>query len=631
MTKRLLHYFFLLTCICLVSESVDAQNYQYPVFSPTANTIPFANSTSNLRQWIYYPTDFYGAPSGTITTLYFKASGSGNVNFANLTIKMGATSLNIFPNATFVTGLTTVYNGAYSATVMPSNYVVVNLQTPYLYDNSQNLIIEASQTGFSPGFSIALATTGVVARSLYGASTAVSGTVQDRLADMGFDIVTGTCTNPIVAGQSFASPAFGVCPGSSVFFGLSGTSVGAGQSYQWETSPSASGPYTPVGAAQWVPNSYVNVSNDGYYRAAVSCGFGVAYSTPVHVSVSTGMSGTYTINSFYPESPTNFHSFAAFTLALSCGVVGPVILNVEPGSYNEQVVFNAVPGSSATNSITINGNGATIMAAPFTSNRHVLKINGTDYLTLANLNIVGYDQTYGYGIHLTNGAENIVISNCNIDLSAISSTTAGNSGCIVASASGTSVTSAGNNCSNIVITGNTLTGAYHGISINGSSGSSQAVTLIASNQIQDFYSIGIVTTNVNGGVLKNNNISRANRGAVGVFEGIEIGTGTKNMVIDGNRIHDTHNSATTQSGTAYGIYASSCDAPAGSENRVINNLIYNFNSGSGTIYGLYNSSSDGFYYYHNTVVLDNVASTSGTTRGLYQLTSATGIDIKNNI
>jgi hypothetical protein len=71
------------------------------------------------------------------------------------------------------------------------------------------------------------------------------------------------------------------------------------------------------------------------------------------------------------------------------------------------------------------------------------------------------------------------------------------------------------------------------------------------------------------------------------------------------------------------------------ENTFINNLIYNFNSATGIIYGIYNNSSTGAYYYHNTISLDNAASTSGTTRGFFVNSSATApatnIRFQNNI
>src|SRR5690606_4917767 len=80
----------------------------------------------------------------------------------------------------------------------------------------------------------------------------------------------------------------------------------------------------------------------------------------------------------------------------------------------------------------------------------------------------------------------------------------------------------------------------------------------------------------------------------------------------------------------YPIYHSSVDATVGNENKVINNIIHSIN-GNGIIYGFYNSSSDGVFYYHNTVSLDNASATAGTNRGFYQTTTASGIEVKNNI
>ena len=83
--------------------------------------------------------------------------------------------------------------------------------------------------------------------------------------------------------------------------------------------------------------------------------------------------------------------------------------------------------------------------------------------------------------------------------------------------------------------------------------------------------------------------------------------------------------------TLYGIYASAADAAAGQPNIISNNLIYGFN-GAGTIYGLYNTVQ-------LTIIIITIqfhwiihASTStATTRGFYQTTTADGIVLKNNI
>ena len=54
-------------------------------------------------------------------------------------------------------------------------------------------------------------------------------------------------------------------------------------------------------------------------------------------------------------------------------------------------------------------------------------------------------------------------------------------------------------------------------------------------------------------------------------------------------------------------------------------------NGNGIVYGIYNSGSPFMQAYHNTIVLDDGATTSGGAYGIYQTTAAAGIDIKNNI
>jgi parallel beta-helix repeat protein len=231
-----------------------------------------------------------------------------------------------------------------------------------------------------------------------------------------------------------------------------------------------------------------------------------------------------------------------------------------------------------------------------------------------------------------NSANNNTISNCTIDLSANTSTTQSNSAGIVASNSTTVVTTTGTNESNLTVTGCTILGAYQGIILNGISTGLSIGNVITNNIIQDTYGNGIELVQNDGALVQGNNISRPTRTIMlSGAAGIELGTGNRNVIINANRIHDTHNLVVTQSGTSYGVYLNSCDAPVGMENKVTNNLVYNFNSLTGIQYGLYNIGSDGARYYHNTVVLDNAASTSGTTYAFHQTTAATNIEFKNNL
>src|SRR5690606_28740468 len=107
-------------------------------------------------------------------------------------------------------------------------------------------------------------------------------------------------------------------------------------------------------------------------------------------------------------------------------------------------------------------------------------------------------------------------------------------------------------------------------------------------------------------------------------------SGAGNRVI-ANQIHDPFAGNTSSTSAFYGIYHSSTNGTSGNENQVINNAIYNINGG-GALTGIYNSSSGFVQYYHNTVDLaDANYSGSSTARGFYQLTSANGIELKNNI
>src|SRR5204863_5858657 len=114
------------------------------------------------------------------------------------------------------------------------------------------------------------------------------------------------------------------------------------------------------------------------------------------------------------------------------------------------------------------------------------------------------------------------------------------------------------------------------------------------------------------------------------FYGVYLPSGNQQILIERNRIHNTHDNASSLTGASYPIYFNSCTAAAGKENKVINNLIYNINS-NGTIYAIYNNASGGAYYYHNSISLDNLNSSGGATRGFYQTSAATNIDFRNNI
>src|SRR5690606_5927691 len=90
----------------------------------------------------------------------------------------------------------------------------------------------------------------------------------------------------------------------------------------------------------------------------------------ITTTLCSGLAGNYTINSALATGGTNFDSFGALSRALQgCGLAGPVVVSVTPGSgpYTEQVKFFKARGASATNTITIKGNLETLQFTPVSS------------------------------------------------------------------------------------------------------------------------------------------------------------------------------------------------------------------------------------------------------------------------
>lgn len=638
----------LCTVVCIFS--ISKTSAQTPLYfkgtGTSTNTIPM-NLAATRCQQLYLPGDFNAVPiSGYITKIYmrnFVAGTSGT--YSDLKIGFIQNTLTAFPDVNYLNGMTLALSSP-SMTIIGNptalGWYEIPLQIPFLYDNSKTLIVEISYTAKTGGMSgpTSNAGTGINKRlSNINNATATTGNLSNLWGDFGMDVISaGPCATPPTAGAAIVSNTNPICSGASVSVNLSGNSNGSGQTYYWQSSNTLSGGYSTISAPSDFSNLNVNPTATTFYRAVVTCSNVSDTSAPVEVKVKQPLSGTYTINSSAATNiltgGNNFTSFTDAASYLTCGVSGPVTIDVQPGvgPYAEQVTIPVIPGSSATNPVTINGNNQTIQATPLTASRAIIRLDGADYVTInaLNISVVG-TTTFGWGIHLTNGADHNTIAGCTIDISLAVSTTQSNTAGIVASGSTTSVTTDGSASFN-TFSQNIIRGGYTGIIINGATGALNASdNLIIKNTIQDFYATGIELTDNNNTTISDNNIHRTNRVDVTTFAGIELGSGNKNCKVDANRIHDTHNAATTQSGAAYGVYANADDAPAGSENKVTNNLVYNFNSLTGIQYGLYNSGSDSVFYYHNTIVFDNGAATAGNTRGFYQTTLAMGIRLKNNI
>ncbi|KAA9331133.1 beta strand repeat-containing protein [Adhaeribacter soli] len=640
--KTLLSYFLL---FFLLASSAVAQTPTTIGTGTTTNAFNslIATSTSTNKYSkaiaVYSAAEITaaGGSAGLITKLAWNKSSGGEYTTADATMNVFIKAVPFTTHAsspitwaTEVTGATQVYSSTTHSFSTGAGWKELTLSTPFFWNGTDNL--EIFVDWYRPGTPTASMnweyTSVTDANAITYNGTGVTTVGRNALRpNIQLTILSSPCTAPPTAGTTISS-ANTVCANVNFNLSLSGATIGTGLTYQWQTSANGTTGWTNITGAT---NSTLTTSQTAtsYYRAQVTCSAQTAASTPVQVTTSgTPVSGTFTINQNAPASATNFISFAAALASLDCiGVNGPVVFNVVAGTgpYNEQVTIPATPGTSATNTITFNGNGNTISFASTTADRAVVRLDGADHITFTNFVIDASNITYGWGIHLLNGADNNTISNNTINI-ASTSTTESNSVGIVLANSTTSVTTAGNTGNNNTISGNTINGGYKAIHLNGvitGTGNNQ----ITNNTLKDFYAYGIEVSAANATLVQGNDISRALRATTGTFYGIYLSSGSIATQVSRNRIHNTND--TDPTGTVYGLYATATDAPAGSENVFSNNLLYNLNT-TGIIYGIYNSNSDGAFYFHNTVSIDNPANT-GTNRGFWQTGAATNIKFQNNI
>jgi gliding motility-associated-like protein len=366
---------------------------------------------------------------------------------------------------------------------------------------------------------------------------------------------------------------------------------------------------------------------------------GVAFLSETHAQVS----GTFTINSAVATGGGNFQTFSAAVASLAGGVNGAVTFNVQSGSgpYNEQVIINAIIGTSATNTITFNCNGVTLTFLSTNSNqRAVVKLNGADYVTFDNLTVnpqAASAGQYGYGFHLLNDADNNTIKNCRINNFNDYDNTDDHAGIVINGNDGISYDLGTSNCDNNLIQNNIITGGSYGVTLNSIPASGAAVFMtgnkVIGNTISDFDVYGIQMYYNDGAIIDGNDIS-GGPDAVYTFNGIFLDYFNLAFNITNNRIHGFQ----LQSGNnAYAIYISSLSA-AGKECTISNNLIYDFKNDLNQ-FGIYSIITQPLWpygtsylnIYNNTISLDDQTVSGASAYGIYFTDTITNVNVMNNI
>ena len=369
-------------------------------------------------------------------------------------------------------------------------------------------------------------------------------------------IDNAACTTPPVAGTTVASSTL-VCPTVNFNLSLTGNTFGSGLTYQWQISSDSLNWTDITGATNLTATSAMGYF-PAFYRCKSTCSSVSTYSVPVKVSPRPQLAGgTYTLNPSISSSSSNFISFTDFIVAVNCGVTGPVVLNVKKGTYVGSLNFLNVSGTSAVNTITINGRQSKLIDTLITGKSDfILQIRNSNYITIDSMTFEAHaNSTKGFVVSM--GACNYnTIKNCKIigDQTGTTSTFGG----LIISGSNTSYSTATTAKYNKILN-NDISGGYLGVVAYGSTTAANMLgNEFKNNVIRDFYYYGLYIYGHDSAQIVNNNIHRLNRLVTSIGYGIYSGGAGQQILIKGNRLHDFFNSPTTTS-TFYGIYKSAMD------------------------------------------------------------------------
>jgi hypothetical protein len=530
---------------------------------------------------------------------------------------------------TLITGASLVYSSTNQNFLADTGWVEFTLTTPFLYTGgalelTTHWDMSAAGTGVSTAnFAWYKDPANIISHTAGTASLTLNNNRTVRAQIRFTHVPNAPCVDPPVPGAATVS-ANSICAGQQISLGLSGTGFGAGQAYQWQESADSLTWVDIIGATN-PSHSLLQSMPTAWYRCNITCGNTTLPSTATNAVIlqSTPLAGgTYTAGG--PTS--NFPSLDSLSNLLACaGIAGPVniLLQGTNGILASQLSLGAIAGTGPGSPLTIWGIGDTLQATG--NNAAAIILNGSSYVNIRNLVIRATGVKSGImmnNVQHIDIKENLLI----LDQTSTSSVFGG----IIATGNFANLTT-GTTANFVNVDSNIIRGGYAGIRFNGLAGARNQFVNVRYNTVNDWYIHGIFMLQTEYANVSNNEVSRPTRTGITTFNGIYMSTGTFGALVNANRIHSSNAPGASLTAAANGIFFLGASATPTEPNIVSNNLIYNLNSGSGTLYGIYNSGGSSNYFYHNTVVLDHAASTAGITYGVYILGTGTDNQVLNNI
>ncbi|MEX0966559.1 MAG: right-handed parallel beta-helix repeat-containing protein [Bacteroidia bacterium] len=368
--------------------------------------------------------------------------------------------------------------------------------------------------------------------------------------------------------------------------------------------------------------------------------------------------GTYTV-------PGDFVTIQAAVDSLAArGIGGNVVLNITPGTYNEQVEIGYISRASISDSIIIQSStqDSSDVIIQHTSTQSTanwtILLDQTEGLTLQHLSIRANNNTYGHALVLTKRVDGLNILNNSIEGTDMS--TNGTDGALIY---GNNVLST----SSLHIERNLMSEGTRGISLDFANSAIclSNNTVIAHNQLSGHYDRGIsiqkafflqvldnditsddefskfvgIYLNDNDSALqvmgnyvsdarnialelRNSDNSGANRGLVANNFVHSTGNGNTVLVDSNSYLDFFHNSVHQSTGNGAAFFA--FVFASGDSNRILNNIFANSAGGAAAYYGLAPQASDFNNFYSTTCYLGRYINSYPIDLAEWQ--SVTGLD-----
>jgi len=376
MASRLIRNSYL--AFFLVAVSSVSFGQMFPVAGTctntvTTNTYGTLNSTTNGSATsrgaiIYNASQLAGISGSTLTSIYFlKANATNLTGTPNFKVYLKETTSTDFGSGalswtTAVAGATLVYDGNPSTAVAgAAGMKGFVFTTNFFYTGTANLMVltEYANTGNtgnatwfyeynSPCVVTTNSNTTKYSTNTTGTPPTSLGSSDYRRPVIGFDNFFTPCAGAVTAGTA-TSTVVNACASTPFTLSLTGTTIGGGITYQWQSSPQGANNFTNISGATTKSYTIASQTVATDYRCIVTCSNGGSTNTSNVLNIGQNLpSQCYCTptgaNTYYLSNVTSTGGLSNFTHTATS-------YSAYRDNYNS-LSFSHIPGSSLNISMT---------------------------------------------------------------------------------------------------------------------------------------------------------------------------------------------------------------------------------------------------------------------------------------